>query len=69
VGYCSMWAALCESAGILYAMSAGLVDPSQTRVLSFALLFAFCLDATLIVLGFRFTGRQFIDHYLAKHPE
>jgi hypothetical protein len=69
VGYCSMWAALLESGGILYAISAGLVQPSQTRMLSFAVLSAFGVDAIFIFLGFRFTGRRFIDYYMAKHLE
>jgi len=69
VGWCSLWAALCESAGLLYAASVGLVDPSQTRMLTFAACFSFGLDAIIIVVGFGFTGRRFIDHYLAEHPE
>ncbi len=69
IAFCSMWAAVLESAGLVYAASVGLIDISRTRALTFAVLFAFAVDTTFLFLGFKFTGRRFIDHYLDKHPE
>jgi hypothetical protein len=66
LGYCSMWAVLCESAGLLYAVSVGLIDGSQTRKITFAALFAVGVDTTFLFMGFRYTGRGVIDHCLAK---
>ena len=70
IGICVGWAVLLESGGLLYAVSAGLVDSARVGVLMFAASFAFAIDTFFLWVGFSFTSRRFIAKYLEAHsPE
>lgn len=68
VGCCSLWAGLCELSGLVYAMETHIIHASQSGALKFALLFSLAVDSLYIWLGFRFSGRRFINWYMAKYP-
>jgi hypothetical protein len=68
VGCCSLWAGLCELSSIVYAIETHIIDASQSGAVKFAVLFSLAVDSLYIWLGFRFSGRRFINWYIAKYP-
>jgi len=68
VGCCSLWAGLCESSAIVYAAEAHIINASQSGAVRVAVLFSLAVDGLYIWLGFRFSGRRFINWYIAKYP-
>jgi drug/metabolite transporter (DMT)-like permease len=68
VGCCSLWAGLCELSGIAYAVETQIINASQSGAIRFAVLFSLAVDSFYIWLGFRFSGRRFINWYIAKYP-
>lgn len=65
---CSMWAGLCELSGLVYAAETHMIDPSKSGAIKFAVLFSLTVDTLCIWLGFRFSGRRFINWYITSIP-